>query len=103
MADNQTEKEKALMRMIEDLKARLREKDEHIADLKRQMRDGVFMGKDEIMTAYGMTEYMAKKWVKLGMPVLILDGTWYANRDNINAFFKAKTMVNSSNAKLDGE
>jgi len=50
-----------------------------------------------------MTEYMLKKWVKLGMPVLIVDGTWYAHRDNINAFFKAKTMVNSSAVKLDGD
>jgi len=103
MAADPKEMEKHYQKTIEEFKARLREKDEYIADLKRQMRDGVFMGKDEIMAAYKMTEYMAKKWVKLGMPVLILDGTWYANRDNINAFFKAKTMVNSSNAKLDGE
>jgi len=99
MADN----EKAYLKTIDDLKTRLREKDAIIDDLKHQIRDGVLLGKDEIMAAYKMTEYMAKKWVKLGMPVLILDGTWYANRDNINAFFKAKTMVNSSNAKLDGE
>lgn len=95
--------EKAYMKTIEELKARLREKDVVIEDLKHQIRDGVLLGKDEIMAAYKMTEYMAKKWVKLGMPVLILDGTWYANRDNINAFFKAKTMVNSANVKLDGE
>lgn len=99
MADN----EKAYQKTIDDLKARLREKDAIIEDLKHQIRDGVLLGKDEIMAAYKMTEYMAKKWVKLGMPVLILDGTWYANRDNINAFFKAKTMVNSSAVKLDGE
>lgn len=95
--------DKAYQKTIEDLKARLREKDAMIEELKHQVRDGVLLGKDEIMAAYKMTEYMAKKWVKLGMPVLILDGAWYANRDNINAFFKAKTMVNSSAVKLDGE
>jgi len=95
--------EKAYQKTIDDMKTRMCEKDAAIEELKRQLREGVLLGKDDIAAAYKMTEYMLKKWVKLGMPVLIVDGTWYAHRDNINAFFKAKTMVNSSAVKLDGD
>lgn len=95
--------EKAYLKIIDDLKARLRESEALIEDLRRQIRDGVFLDKEEIMSAYKFTEYKLKKYVKKGMPVRIEDGSWTAHRDNINAYFKASTMVNSSNAKLDGE
>jgi hypothetical protein len=53
------------------------------------------------MEAYKMTDYKFKKWIKMGMPVLILDGTCYAHRDNIDEFFKAVTRVNSKNAEVE--
>ena len=48
-----------------------------------------------------MTDYKFKKWIKMGMPVLVLDGTCYAHRDNIDEFFKAVTRVNSKNAEVE--
>jgi hypothetical protein len=69
--------------------------------LEQQIESKVLFGKDEIMEAYKMTDYKFKKWIKMGMPVLVLDGTCYAHRDNIDEFFKAVTRVNSKNAEVE--
>lgn len=69
--------------------------------LEQQLENKVLFGKDEIMVAYKMTDYKFKKFIKMGMPVLVLDGTCYAHRDNINDWFKAMTRVNSKNAEVD--
>jgi hypothetical protein len=69
---------------------------ERICVLEKMLNKKVLQGKDEIMKTYNMTEYKFKKWVKAGMPVLIVDGTCYAHRDNIDEYFKSATRVNSS-------
>lgn len=104
MADNQ-DKERALLGRIRDLEAQCREQDGRIADLTRQLRDGVFCGKGEIMQSYGWSEYVFGKWVKMGLPCLIVDRTYYAHKDNINEFFRAvtrKTYANAPDDIIDG-
>ena len=43
-----------------------------------------------------LSKYLFAKFVKMGMPVLYIDGRCYAHKDNIDEFFKAITRVNSS-------
>jgi hypothetical protein len=69
--------------------------------LEQQLENKILFGKDEIMDAYKMTDYTFKKWVKMGLPVRIIDRTCYAHRDNINEWFKAVTRVNSKNAEVE--
>ncbi len=70
---------------------------ERIHILEEQLQQGMLFGQDEIRAALkNMSEYKFKKWIKRGMPVLIVDGTCYAHRDNLNNFFKSATCVNSS-------
>lgn len=86
--------EQTYMHTIQILRARVRVMEE-------QLENPVLFGKDEIMDAYKLTEYKLKKFIKMGMPVLVLDGTCYAHRDNINDWFKAITRVNSKNVEVE--
>jgi hypothetical protein len=96
MADNgkQTTSEQTMLHTIQILQARVRV-------LEQQLQSRVLFGKEEIMEAYKMTDYTFKKWVKMGLPVLVVDRTCYAYRDNIEEFFKAATRVNSKNTEID--
>lgn len=85
----ETENERTYLRTIAILQ-------ERVHSLERQMGKKIFQGKDEIMEAYSWSEYKFKQWVKAGLPVLIMGGTCYAHRDNIDEFFRLKTRVNSS-------
>ncbi len=69
--------------------------------LEAQLENKVFFSKEEIMEAYKMTDYTFRKWIKMGLPVLIVDRTCYAHRDNIDEFFKAVTRVNSKNVDVE--
>jgi hypothetical protein len=95
MADNSDELKKHLQ-TISKLK-------ERIEYLESQLELPLLQGKDEILEYCKMSEYIAKKWIKNGLPVLIVDGTWYAHRDNIKEYFKARTRVDSSkNPEISG-
>jgi predicted thioredoxin/glutaredoxin len=94
LSNGNTTSESTYLHTIQILQARVR-------ILEKQMENKVLFGKDEIMESYKMTDYKFKKWIKLGMPVLILDGTCYAHRDNIDEFFRAVTRVNSKNAEVE--
>lgn len=48
------------------------------------------------MDRYDLSVYMFRKFIKMGLPVLYLDGRCFAHTDNIDEFFKALTRVNSS-------
>lgn len=85
----ETEREKELSAKNKELKRR-------IDDLEKQLELPLLQGKDEVMAFCKMSEYIVKKWIKNGLPVLIVDGTWYAHRENIKEFLKAATRVNSS-------
>jgi predicted thioredoxin/glutaredoxin len=94
LSNGNTTSESTYLHTIQILQARVR-------ILEKQMENKVLFGKDEIMESYKMTDYKFKKWIKMGMPVLILDGTCYAHRDNIDEFFRAVTRVNSKNAEVE--
>lgn len=94
MSNGNSASESTYLHTIQILQTRVRA-------LEKQMENKVLFGKDEIMEAYKMTDYKFKKWIKMGMPVLILDGTCYAHRDNIEEFFRAVTRVNSKNAEVE--
>ena len=42
---------------------------------------------------HNASDYLLKKYIKLGMPVLIIDGQWMAYADNLDAFWQQKTRV----------
>ncbi len=56
----------------------------------------VLTSRGEIMEYANLSKYLFAKFVKMGMPVLYIDGRCYAHKDNIDEFFKAITRVNSS-------
>lgn len=86
--------EQTYMHTIQILQARIR-------ILEQQLENKVLFSKDEIMDAYKMTDYTFKKWIKMGLPVLVVDRTCYAHRDNIDEFFRAVTRVNSKNVDVE--
>ena len=58
----------------------------------------VLMSKQEIMDYLKVSNVSYRKFIKMGMPVLYLDGRCYAHKDNLDDFFKAITRVNMKNA-----
>jgi hypothetical protein len=88
MADN-SERENDLLQKNKELRVR-------INYLESQLDLPLLQGKDEVLEYCKMSEYICKKWIKNGLPVLIVDGTWYAYRDNLKDYFKGITRVNSS-------
>lgn len=58
----------------------------------------ILMSKQEIMDYLKISAYIYKKFIRMGMPVLFVDGRCYAHKDNIDEFFKMITRVSSKNA-----
>ena len=58
----------------------------------------VLMSKQEIMDYLKISEKLYKKFIRMGMPVMYLDGRCYAHQDNLDDFFKAITRVTMKNA-----
>lgn len=56
----------------------------------------VLTSKEDVMDYAGLTKHTYPKFLKLGLPVLYMDGRCYAHKDNIDDFFKIITKVNSS-------
>ena len=54
----------------------------------------VLMSKQEIMEHLKISDKLYKKFIRMGMPVLFVDGRCYAHKDNLDEFFKAITRVN---------
>lgn len=66
----------------------------------------VLTSKDEILEYTGLSKHLYVKFLKMGLPVLYIDGRCYAHKDNIDEFFKKVTRVNSSrvpDATVDDE
>lgn len=55
------------------------------------------MSRQEIMDHLKISRVMYSKLIKMGMPVLYLDGRCYAHADNIDKFFRDITWVNMKN------
>lgn len=62
-----------------------------------QKNDRIITCRDDIMKYLNLSKYMCIKFIKMGMPVLIIDGRWYAHKDNLDEFFRARTRVDSRN------
>ena len=58
----------------------------------------VLMSKQEIMDYLKISNVSYRKFIRMGMPVLYLDGRCYAHKDNLDDFFKSITRVNMKNA-----
>lgn len=52
--------------------------------------------KDEILEYTGLSKHLYVKFLKMGLPVLYIDGRCYAHKDNLDEFFRKVTRVNSS-------
>lgn len=57
----------------------------------------VLTSRQEIMDYAGISRLLYTKFVKLGMPVLYIDGRCYAHKDNIDEFFRKITFTNAKN------
>jgi len=70
----------------------------------------VLIGKEEIMEYLNVSKILFSKFVKAGMPVLYMDGRFYAHSENLDEYFKGITRVTMKNipnselenGKLDG-
>lgn len=55
-------------------------------------KTGLLVGKSEISRFLGdASDYMMKKYLEMGMPVVIEDKRWFAHKENIEEFFKMYT------------
>lgn len=61
----------------------------------------VLTSKQEIMDYAGISKYLYMKFIRLGMPVLYIDGRCYAHTDNIDEFFKSITRTSAKNVPDD--
>lgn len=53
--------------------------------------------RQEIITYLGISKHMYSKFVKMGLPVLYIDGRCYAHKSNLDEFFKSVTRVTAKN------
>jgi hypothetical protein len=58
----------------------------------------IFTSRQEIIDYLKISRRTFVKFVRMGMPVVYIDGRCYAHRENIEAFFKRITNVNMQNA-----
>jgi len=63
----------------------------------------ILRSKSEIMEYTGFSEYLLRKWIARGLPVLIDDaGNWTAHADNIEDFFRVITRKRSHLKDVQG-
>lgn len=59
--------------------------------------------KIEIMTEYKLTRAVLQSFLKVGMPVAVIGGRYYAHTDNLDRFFVAITNKAAAHAPEDAE
>ena len=57
----------------------------------------VLTSRQEIMDYAGISRKLYVKFVKIGMPVLYIDGRCYAHTENIDEFFRLLTRQSAKN------
>ncbi len=57
----------------------------------------ILTSRQEIMDYAGISRFLYLKFIRMGMPVLYIDGRCYAHTDNINEFFRVITKSNAKN------
>jgi len=55
-------------------------------DLKRPVNEKWLKSKDEIMSYCRISEPIFVKWLRIGLPAIILDGAYRAHTDNLDNF-----------------
>jgi hypothetical protein len=63
--------------------------------------DKILDNRQAILDYTGLSPYKYLKFIKLGMPVIYIDGHCYAHTDNLDEFFRAITRGNSKNLPED--
>lgn len=58
----------------------------------------VFTRREHILEYLQISEHIYAKFIRLGMPVLVLDGRVYAHKENIDLFFRTITATNAKNS-----
>ena len=58
----------------------------------------VFRRAQDIMDHYEMSRPAFDKFIKMGMPARLIDGSWHAHADNIDQWFKQITAVSMKDA-----
>ena len=61
----------------------------------------LLIGADEIMQYLCISLPVFKKFVKIGMPAILIDSRWYAYPDNLEDYFKKITRVDSRMVEID--
>ena len=51
----------------------------------------ILTSRQEVMDYLGITKHIYLKFIRLGMPVLYMDGRCYAHKENLDTFLKAVT------------
>ena len=60
----------------------------------------ILAGLDEICKYANMSKPTFYKFIKLGMPAVIIEGRWWAHSENIDKFFQRITNVSMKNLEL---
>jgi hypothetical protein len=53
----------------------------------------ILKGVDSIITYIGCGRQFFYDLVELGLPAAVIGGTWYAHADNIEEFFRRRTLM----------
>jgi len=61
----------------------------------------ILTSRQEILDYAGISKALYLKFVKMGFPVLYVDGRCYAHTDNIDEFFRGITRANARNLPDD--
>jgi len=61
----------------------------------------LLIGIDEITQYLCISLSLFKKFIKKGMPAVLIDTRWYAHKDNLDDYFKRITRVDSRMVEFD--
>lgn len=56
----------------------------------------VLIGRQEIMDWLKISKHAFGQFIQMGMPALILNGRYYAHKDNLDDFFREITRVKNT-------
>jgi hypothetical protein len=61
----------------------------------------MLFSRQEIIDYAKISKHLYLKFIKMGMPVLYIDGRCYAHTDNLDEFFRVVTRSNAKNLPDD--
>ena len=63
----------------------------------------LLIGSQQIMTYLGISKNTFYKFLKLGLPAIVVDNRWYAWSDNLDEYFKTITRKIMKDVPEDAE